>query len=183
MDCENDLIARIAKGETELFEQIVLKYQNLIYTVCLNILKNPHDAENTAQETFLSAFLDISGKSKDIENLKSWVCRIAVNKAVDFKRKSYKITKNEESIEFSGFEIRDNTNIETQIEHKEQREKLNAVISNIPDKYANAIKAFYFERMSVKEIARYYKLPEKTVETHLYRAKKLIKERWGENGY
>ena len=32
------------------FEQIVLKYQNLVYTVCFNILKNPHDAENTAED-------------------------------------------------------------------------------------------------------------------------------------
>jgi len=172
MDCENDL-----------FEQIVLKYQNLVYTVCLNILKNPHDAENTAQETFLSAFLDISQKSKDINNLKSWLCRIAVNKSVDLKRKSDKIIKNEESFELSEFEIKDNADVENQIENTERRDKLNIIISNIPVQYANAIKAFYFEQMSVKEIACYYKLPEKTIETHLYRAKKLIKERWGENDY
>jgi DNA-directed RNA polymerase specialized sigma24 family protein len=53
----------------------------------------------------------------------------------------------------------------------------------MPEKYANAVKSFYFESMSVKEIAGFYNLPEKTVETHLYRAKKLIKERWGENEY
>ena len=168
---------------TEMFEQIVLKYQNLVYTVCFNILKNPHDAENTAQETFLSAYFDISQNSKNIQNLKSWLCKIAVNKSIDYKRKSYKVIKNEESFELFEFEIKDNASVENQTEQKERQEKLNAIISNIPEKYANAVKAFYYEQMSVKEIAKYYKLPEKTVETHLYRAKKLIKERWGENGY
>ena len=183
MDCENDWIDRVANGETEMFERIVLKYQNLVYTVCLNILKNPQDAENTAQETFLSAFLDITGKSKNIDNIKSWLCRIALNKSIDFTRKSYKIIKNEKSFELLEFEINSGENVETQIENKERHEKLNVIISNIPEKYANAIKAFYFESMSVKEIAKYYRLPEKTIETHLYRAKKIIKERWGENGY
>jgi len=192
MDCENDLndlIKRIKNGETDLFEQIVLKYQNLVYTVCLNVLKNPHDAENTAQETFLSMFLDITERSKNIKNIKnidnfkSWLCKIAVNKSIDLKRKSDKAIKNETSFELSEFEINDGADVETQIEHKERFEKLNIIISNIPEKYANSIKAFYFEQMSVKEIAKYYKLPEKTIETHLYRAKKIIKERWGENGY
>ena len=188
MDCDNDLIGQIASGEIDivkLFEQIVLKYQNLVYTVCVNILKNPQDAENTAQETFLSAYMHISENPKnikDINNLKSWLCRIAVNKSIDMKRKSYKIIKNEETFELLEYEISDKSSVENQIIKKERIEKLNAVISNIPEKYANTIKAFYFEQMSVKEIAKYYKLPEKTVETHLYRAKKLIKERWGEDG-
>ena len=183
MDCESDLIKQIADGETEIFEQIVLQYQNLIYTVCFNILKNPHDAENTAQETFLSAFLNISKNSNDIDNLKSWLCRIALNKSIDFKRKNVKIFSNENNFDLLEFEINDKTNVENQVEQKERIEQLNAILSNIPEKYANALKSFYFEQMSVKEIARRYRLPEKTVETHLYRAKKLIKERWNENGY
>lgn len=184
MECEKDLIKQIAQGETNLFEQIVLKYQNLVYTVCFNILKNPHDAENTAQEAFLSAFLSISESSANgIDNLKAWICRIAVNKSIDFKRKNLKVLNTENSFELLEYEISDDMNVENQIVQKERREKLNAIISNIPEKYADAIKAFYFEHMSVKEIASSYKLPEKTVETHLYRAKKLIKERWGENEY
>ena len=175
MDCE----------QIEQFEQIVLKYQNLVYTVCFNILKNPHDAENTAQEAFLAAYLRLSANQSGVpENLKSWLCRIAVNKSIDFQRKNSGILNNENSFELLEFELSDNANgVENQIERKESIEKLNKVISNIPEKYANAIKAFYFKQMSVKEIARHYNLPEKTIETHLYRAKKLIKERWGENVY
>jgi RNA polymerase sigma-70 factor (ECF subfamily) len=162
------------------FEQIVLKYQNLVYTVCHNILKNPHDAENAAQETFLSAYLDISktpGNAR-INDLKSWLCKIAANKSVDFRRRNCKIAQNEQSFEILEFGIGDKANVENQAEQKERAKKLHEVISAMPEKYANAIKAFYFEQMSVKEIAKHYSLPEKTVETHLYRAKKMIKERW-----
>ena len=170
---------------TEKFEQLVLEYQNLVYTVCFNILKNPHDAENIAQESFLSAYLHMVEYSTEVENPKSWLCKIATNKSIDFKRKNFKIIKNEESFELSEFEMSDGSSVEALIEQSERAEKLGAIISNLPEKYANAIKAFYFEQLSVKEIAKYYKLPEKTVETQLYRAKKMIKERWGEyeDGY
>jgi RNA polymerase sigma-70 factor (ECF subfamily) len=183
MECEKDLIKHIADGATDMFEQIVLKYQNLVYTVCFNILKNAQDAENTAQETFLSAFLHISGGSGEINNFKSWICRVAVNKAIDFKRRNLKVLSSESSLELLESGISDGATVENQIEQNERREKLTAILSNIPEKYANAVKAFYYEQMSVKEIASRYKLPEKTVETHLYRAKKLIKERWGEYEY
>ena len=180
MECEDSLIRQIADGRTDLFEQIVTEYQNLIYTVCLNITKNAHDAENMAQETFLSAFLSIR-QHKQINNLKSWLCRIAVNKSIDFKRKQRKILKNEIDSECQ-YEIpgKDKTNVENQAENNIRDEKLNYIISNLPEKYINVIRAFYFEKMPVKEIAKFYSLPEKTVETQLYRAKKLIKERWGE---
>ncbi|MCL2096312.1 MAG: sigma-70 family RNA polymerase sigma factor [Oscillospiraceae bacterium] len=166
------------------FEQIVLKYQNLVYTICLNIVKNPHDAENCAQETFLSAFLNL-GKNKDINlsDIKSWICRIAVNKSIDFARKNAKFLYTDLSEADADFSRDIRGSPESQTERGELREKINAVISCIPEKYANAVKAFYFEEMSVKEISIYYKLPEKTVETHLYRAKKLIRERWGKNAY
>jgi hypothetical protein len=48
MEHETDLIRQILLGRNELFEQIVLEYQDLVYTVCLNIVKNAHDAENNA---------------------------------------------------------------------------------------------------------------------------------------
>ncbi|MCL2158519.1 MAG: RNA polymerase sigma factor [Oscillospiraceae bacterium] len=161
---------------TENFEQLVLEYQNLVYTVCFNILKNPHDAENVAQETFLSAYLNMV----EVENPKSWLCKIATNKSIDFKRKNFKIIKNEESLELAEFEMDADSNVEALVERSERAQRLNAIILQLPEKYANAIRAFYFEALSVKEIAKYYKLPEKTVETQLYRARKMIRERWGE---
>lgn len=179
MDCGDSLIRQIADGRTDLFEQIVTKHQNLVYTVCFNITKNAQDAENMAQETFLSAFLSIK-QHKQISNLKSWLCRIAVNKSIDFKRKQGKLLKSEIEPEA---EIPDNINVENQVENKIRDEKLNYIISNLPEKYMKPIYAFYFEKLSVKEISKLYNLPEKTVETQLYRAKKLIKERWGEYEY
>ncbi|MCL2755210.1 MAG: RNA polymerase sigma factor [Oscillospiraceae bacterium] len=179
-----DLIRQILLGRTELFGQIVLEYQNLVYTVCLNIVRNTHDAENAAQETFLTAFQSLSAfKGSDSKSLKSWLCRIATNKSIDYIRKQSRISV----VDFSEFEYSEPETepLEQAFERKELREKLRQVLSELPDKYSAVIQEFYYNERSVKEIARALELPERTVETQLYRAKKLIRERfqekWGES--
>ena len=178
MECEHDLIRQITSGNRDLFEQIVIQYQNLIYTVCLNIVKNSCDAENIAQETFLTAYCSLSGFHGG--DFKSWLCRIAANKAIDFGRKESKLLFSDD-FTFLELETHPGMAVDELVEQKEAGERLNQILSAIPDKYASVIRAFYYEQLSVKEIARQRQLPEKTVETQLYRAKKLIRERWGEH--
>jgi len=162
-------------GKPELFEQIVLDYQDLIFTVCFNIVRDSGDAENLAQETFLTAYRSLSGFRG--ENLKAWLCRIAVNKSIDYKRKHSKLLFVD--LDSHAEKARTDDSIEDLLEQKERLEKLNTILAYIPDKYSSVIRAFYYDRLPVKEIARQRELPEKTVETQLYRARKLIKERWG----
>jgi len=176
MEYDANLIRQILLGRRDLFEQIVLKYQNLIFTVCINIVKNTHDAENLAQETFLTAYSSLSGYRGD--NLKSWLCRIAVNKSIDYKRKHSRFVV--EEFKESTEQAKDS--VEEAYERKERKERLDHILSALPDKYTSVIKAFYYNQLTVKEISRHMELPERTVETRLYRAKKLIKERWGEDG-
>jgi RNA polymerase sigma-70 factor (ECF subfamily) len=161
----------------ELFEQIVLDYQNLLYTVCFNIVQDSFSAENLAQETFLTAYRSLSSFRGD--NLKAWLCRIAVNKSIDFRRKNSKLIFEE----FDENTVTPDDSVENCFEEKERAEKLKAILKEIPEKYSSVIHAFYFERFAVKEIARRRNLPEKTIETQLYRARKLIKERWGDDDF
>ncbi|MCL2084777.1 MAG: sigma-70 family RNA polymerase sigma factor [Oscillospiraceae bacterium] len=175
---EQSLIQSILLGKSELFEQIVLEYQDLVFTVCLNIIRNRHDAENIAQETFISAYCSLSQFRGG--NLKSWLCRIAVNKSIDFKRRDSKLELAGREPDESGPPAADT--VEELFERKERKERLEKILSDIPDKYSSVVKAFYYGRLPVKAIARRLELPEKTVETRLYRARKIIKERWGEDG-
>ncbi|MCL1819357.1 MAG: sigma-70 family RNA polymerase sigma factor [Oscillospiraceae bacterium] len=175
MEHEHDLIRQIIGGNTELFEKIVVKYQNLVYTVCLNIVGDSGEAENMAQETFLSAYSSLSGFRGD--SFKSWICRIAVNKSIDYKRKRY-IFEDYAELE-SVADI--GNNVEELAERKERRHRLSGILNSLPEKYSAVIKSFYYDGLPVKEIANRMNKPERTVETRLYRAKKLVKERWGED--
>jgi RNA polymerase sigma-70 factor (ECF subfamily) len=175
MEIDAGIIRQILLGNRDLFEQIIIKYQNLVYTVCLNIVENPHDAENMAQETFLTAYSSLAGFRG--ENLKAWLCRIAANKSIDCKRKRSRFAMDEfiDSVELAG-ESAEDTLIRT-----ERIERLEHILAVLPEKYIHVVRAFYYNRLTVKEISRWLELPERTVETRLYRAKRLIRERWGDD--
>ena len=173
---EADTIRQILLGRHELFEQIVLEYQDLVFSICLNIVKNTCDAENMAQETFLTAYRSLSDFRGG--NLKSWICRIAANKSIDCKRKQSRFAF--EGLDESADQVGES--VEEAFERMERKDRISNILSALPDKYASVIKAFFYNRFTVKEIARHMELPERTVETRLYRAKKLIRERWDEDG-
>ena len=173
---EADVIQKVLSGRREMFEQIVLEYQNLVFTVCFNIVKDHGEAENMAQETFLTAFRSLSHYRGG--NFKAWLCRIAVNKSTDSIRKQsrYILEELDESQRDTG------QSVEEAYDRKELLEKLEHILSALPKKYGQVTKAFYYGQYSLKEIAARLELPERTVETRLYRAKKLILERWGNDG-
>ena len=178
MELEQNLIRQILLGQKELFEQIVLKYQNLVFTVCLSITGDRHDAENMAQEAFLAAYCALPSFSGS--NFKSWLCKIAVNKSIDFKRKQSKTDAAycalDESMADGGGSVEDTVIL------NERRGKLEGILTGMPVKYSMVIRAFYYDGLPVKEISRQFGMQEKTVETRLYRARRMIKERWGEDG-
>ena len=176
---ENDLIRRIVGGESELFEELVLRYQNLVFTVCLNIVRDRQDAENMAQEAFLAAFLAL--RTYGGQNFKTWLCRIAVNKSIDCKRKRDRAYRYEDAFEEAEAEPSGGPGVEDWLAERERSEKLHRAMAAIPEKYSSVLRERYYGSLPVKEIARRREVPEKTVETWLYRAKKLIRERWGDD--
>ena len=179
MECESDIVRRIQQGEIDLFEQIILKYQSLVYTICFNVSHNVSDAENTAQEAFIAVFNSIARFRG--ENLKAWICRIALNKAIDTKRKQSKIIQFEESLEKYEYAVSQGDSIEELFEKQNEAEKIKDIARDLPQKYASVIKDHYYGQLSVQQIASQQKIPAKTVETRLYRARKMIRERWDEN--
>lgn len=74
------------KINEQQLERLIDTYQNLVYSVCFKITGNHFDAQDMAQETFLSAFKHF--ETFDGANEKAWICRIATNKCLDLKRKA-----------------------------------------------------------------------------------------------
>jgi RNA polymerase sigma-70 factor (ECF subfamily) len=88
MNWEEDsrLIERFKDGDSSAFGDIVLKYQDKIYTLCRHMLGNEHDAEDAAQDVFLKAFQALP-KFQPKASLYTWLYRIATNTCIDYKRK------------------------------------------------------------------------------------------------
>jgi RNA polymerase sigma-70 factor (ECF subfamily) len=85
-NADHDLIESFKKGDTSVFGEIVLRYQDKIYNLCRHMLGNAADAEDAAQDVFLKAYQSLPKFQPDA-SLYTWLYRIATNTCIDYKRK------------------------------------------------------------------------------------------------
>lgn len=83
---ESELLRECRLGDRAAFQELVERYQRRIVSLALGMVHNPEDAMEIAQETFIKAFENI-GNFKGESSVYTWLYRIAVNKAIDFRRK------------------------------------------------------------------------------------------------
>lgn len=82
----DDLALVAAAGsDASAFNRLVLRYQDAVYTLCFRLTGNAQDAEDAAQETFLSAYYHLADFRGGV--FRSWLLRIAANSAYDVQRR------------------------------------------------------------------------------------------------
>ena len=83
---EETLVESLKQKSSEAFEELVTRYARRLYVVSYRILRNPQDAEDAVQETFLQVFRSIH-RFREESSLFTWLHRIATNQALDKLRK------------------------------------------------------------------------------------------------
>jgi len=148
----------------------------MVYNLSLKYLRNEEDAKDCTQEVFVKIYNKLSD-FKGQSQLKTWIYRIAVNKAMD-KIRSNKIRN---SLTWIGLaktdlEIFDFNTPGLALEQKEAIDNIMAAIDDLPKKQKSVIILKRLENLSTAEISEIMKLSEKSVESLIYRAKKTLKE-------
>jgi RNA polymerase sigma factor (sigma-70 family) len=163
-------------GETEQFRRLVEKYQNHIFRLAYSVLHHEKDAEDAAQEAFVQIFLSLPHYRS--QGFKTWISRIAVNKAIDFRRQKQKSRESLTAVPdpTRSMTAEDETVIRALV--REQREEIRNMLNGIPANYRSVLTAYYLEEKSVKEIALEQGIAVKNVEMRLYRAKQWIRKKW-----
>lgn len=170
----------------EQFGVVVEQYQKLVYTICYQMVRDHYEAQNLAQETFLSAYTHIDRCRE--EDMKPWLCRIAANKAKDHLKSAYvrrvQLVREDEDGQETGPGLAslpdpEGTPDERYLE-REGAEAIQEMIRSLHEPYLKVSVLYFLEEKPVEEIAQLLGRPRKTVQTQLYRAKltlqKMIRE-------
>ena len=80
---DNEVVRRILKGESELFEELVRRYQQRVYATLYHMTANHEDATDLTQDAFVKAFRALATFKGD-SSFYTWVYRIAVNRTLNF---------------------------------------------------------------------------------------------------
>lgn len=170
---ENAIISVMSKSiiieESELFEDL-MKHRETVFCICLGFAKNPLDAEELAQETYLKAYKNI-GTLKNKATAKEWLFRIARNTCLDYTkkerwRKFIRLTDEKEPVLVK--------NPESQLLWAEQLELLKKSVKELPAKQREVFILREYGLLSYQEIARTLGIKEGTVMSRLKRSRQAI---------
>lgn len=159
----------------DLLEHLIDEYGDLVFSICFKLVYNYFDAEDLAQDTFLSAYRNLSGF--DGSNEKAWICRIATNKCLDFLKQSGRKTIPVEDTYF--YEVECNMpSPEERILDTDVKKQLYNLCKQLKQPYRQvALEYFYYEK-DISEIAEQSGKNKKTLQTQIYRAKTMLRKLW-----
>ncbi len=172
---EKEIIVRVTKGDTQAFSILVDKYQNLIFHVTKKILPEQMDAEDVCQEVFVKIYRSI-GSFKHQSKLSTWIAKIAYLTALNHLKKNKRSLTEDYPEDILNLTT-DRDSPEELLSKKDTAEYLNSLIDQLPKKYGLVLTLYHLEEFSIEEINRATGIPESTIKSHLYRARKMLKDK------
>src|SRR4029077_20961983 len=183
---EQDLIARVQGGQSELFYELVRPYERRVYAAALAILRNEADAEDVAQEAMLKALANIR-QFRAEARFSTWLIQITVNEAL-MRRRREKTARTEsideprsgrgdEEGDYTPRDFADWREIPSEaLERKEVRQKLAQALATLDRKYREVFVLRDMEHLNIQETAEALGISVASVKTRLLRARLMLRD-------
>lgn len=163
--------------DKEEFAKLIKQYERLIITICLTFTKNYFDAEDLAQQTFLSAYQHF--EKFDGNNIKAWLTTIASNKCKDYVKSKARTTVSLEEEDFECFEDKGDLPEDVVIKRNTE-ERIQNICGKLKEPYRTVAISYFCKNIKLSHLAKETGQNIKTLETQLYRSKKLLRDLWKE---
>jgi len=168
-DDDATLVRRCREGDRTAFEQLVVRYQKPVFNAALRLLRDPEDARDVAQTTFLKVFEHIADYDPSFK-FYSWIYRIAVNESLNAlgSRKPHG--------GFNGEEADPAPGPDRQAEGEQTGRAIEEALMHIKPELRAVIVLRHFMHLSYQDMGEILLLPEKTVKSRLYSARQLLRD-------
>ena len=175
-----ELITRVLKGEREAYRPIVLRYQGRLHAMVMGMVRNGEDAKDITQNAFIKAYENLATFRIE-SSFYTWLYRIAMNLAIDHCRKGVrrKTSALDDSVaprDDDGTILQSTTidNAHQALARKELQKRIFAALDDIPEEHREVVLLREIEGLSYKEIAEVLDIPEGTVMSRLFYARKKL---------
>lgn len=164
---EGNLIKRIADGDEEALKKLIRLYRDRVFLYVYGLTGNYEDSEEITAETFFQIWR--SAKNfKGLSKPSTWIFGIARNLTMNLLRKRRR--------ELQAYELEDRDFPVQDEELPQNVELLRAAIERLSPIHREVIHLAFYEELSYSEIAKVLGVPENTVKTRVFYAKKKLKE-------
>ena len=182
---DEELVARASGGNTDAFNQLVVRWEKPIHALAFRILGREEDARDVCQEAFLRAFRGLKG-FKGQAKFSSWLYRIALNLCRDWLRRERRSGALQPT---DGFELNEqgivdpiSETVEDMIVRRDLGRAVSKVMATLPDEQRTVIVLKEYHGLTFREIADLLGCPLSTVKTRLYQGLGVLRRRLDHSG-
>ncbi len=168
---DKKIISQIKNGDVSAYASLVSQYQNMAFTLALSITKNKEDAEEVAQDAFVKVYKKINtfkGNSK----FSTWLYQIVYRTALSKIRIKKLETQNIEGK--YDYDIQLSNPGGNGMDRLDKKRMLKIALNKLNDDEGFLLILYYYQELSIEEIANTTGYTESNVKVKLYRARKNL---------
>lgn len=182
---DEELVAKSIGGDTDSFNQLVLRWERPIYGLAYRVIGREEEARDVVQETFLRAFRSLAG-FKGQAKFSSWLYRIALNLCRDWirreRRAPFATTPDDvDVIELAG-ETEPRERPDELVSRRDLSRAVAKAMATLTDEQRTAVILKEYQGLTFQEIADLQGCPLSTVKTRLYQALTVLRRELGRAG-
>ena len=162
---DRELLSRIATGDEAAFKRFYARYADRVFRYALTLLRNRHLAEEVVQETMVAVWQG-AGSFKGSSQVSTWIFGIARNQAHALLRRE----------ERGAREAEEPLVLPDPAEGVHRRDRVLAALEELPPEQREVVVLAFYEGLSYREIGRMLGVPEGTVKSRMYFAKRKLRE-------
>ena len=171
---EHELIERCRSGDDTAFGELVDRQKNLVYGLIYRLIPDRSAVDDLAQEVFLKVHRGIPYFRGEAQ-LSTWIFRIVQNVCAQWRSGGHSEPPLEGARE-SAAPRRDVGSPDAAFADLETRDRLQKALAQLPPHYRMLVAAHYLQGVQYEALAEALNIPLGTVKTHLYRAKRRLRE-------
>lgn len=171
---DTELVQQCLRGRQDAMTRLVEQFQADVFSLCVRMLGNRHDAEDVAQEVFLRIFRSLR-RWDPSRPLKPWIVTITVNRCRTY------LTQRGKRPDVVAF-VDDEVAAGVADDGNELQKEIQAAVSDLRPEFRTAFAMFHEQGLGYDFIADALERPVGTVKTWLHRARQQVLERLRERG-
>ena len=166
------LIGRIANGDRLAMQVLFARHHVRVFRFVLRLVRNEATAEDLISEVFLDVWRQ-AGKFEGRSAVSTWLLSIARFKALSVLRRKPELELDEETAEA----IEDTSDTpDVTLEKKQKADIIRKCLSGLSNEHREIVDLVYYHEKSVEEVAEIVGIPEATVKTRMFYARKKLAE-------
>lgn len=165
----NFLIEQIAGGDKQALGALYRALERPVYKFIVSRLNDPHEANDILHEVFMDVWRS-AGRFEGRSKVQTWIFGIAYRKSIDVMRKRSRIDYTDKSPDL----VDDSPDAVTCLAAGQDAEHVRHCLETLKDDHRSAITLAFYQDMTYGEIAEVAGVPEGTIKTRIFHAKKLL---------